>query len=363
MLQESRAAGMEKVVLFIVAASGPKAAPNISDRHVCMGGVYSEACVCVCVVAAPHFAAVHRYHFVYEVKNWTEAQRHCREKFTDLAIVDDMEDVDALIRLADLSQMVYPSYSQRAWIGLYDTKNIWMWSLADRDFYRNWETEFRNWGSGYPNSFGKYVYCVRMDSAGRWSDGTCGVSLDVICSDVKGQDATFAYINTTMNWTNAQSYCREHHTDLASVRNMSENQNVMKLIPAGQVAWIGLYRESWKWVNGRTPTFMYWSSTKPDGLTSNCATAYLSGAGRWEDWSCSAQKAFVCLSENTKCVVKLKLAVDSSVDLNESTVQRQILEQLKEKLQDQHLEDNLKLSWKKQDNGRIFDKDNKKEEM
>uniref|UniRef100_A0A8C6M0A5 C-type lectin domain-containing protein n=1 Tax=Nothobranchius furzeri TaxID=105023 RepID=A0A8C6M0A5_NOTFU len=107
-----------------------------------------------------------------------------------------------------------------------------------------------------------------------------------------GQDATFAYINTTMNWTNAQSYCREHHTDLASVRNMSENQNVMKLIPAGQVAWIGLYRESWKWVNGRTPTFMYWSSTKPDGLTSNCATAYLSGAGRWEDWSCSAQKAF-----------------------------------------------------------------------
>nr|XP_054593933.1 L-selectin isoform X3 [Nothobranchius furzeri] len=190
MLQESRAAGMEKVVLFIVAASGPKAAPNISDRRVCMGGVYSEACVCVCVcvVAAPHFAAVHRYHFVYEVKNWTEAQRHCREKFTDLAIVEDMEDVDALIRLADLSQMVYPSYSQRAWIGLYDTKNIWMWSLADRDFYRNWETEFRNWGSGYPNSFGKYVYCVRMDSAGRWSDGTCGVSLDVICSDVKGRN-------------------------------------------------------------------------------------------------------------------------------------------------------------------------------
>ncbi|KAL3040522.1 hypothetical protein OYC64_011525 [Pagothenia borchgrevinki] len=73
----------------------------------------------LCAVSS-HAKSIRRYTFVYGRKNRTEAQKYCREKYTDLATVDSEKIVKILNNAADLTKMVYPGYYHRAWIGLYD---------------------------------------------------------------------------------------------------------------------------------------------------------------------------------------------------------------------------------------------------
>lgn len=98
-----------------------------------------------------------------------------------------------------------------------------------------------------------------------------------------------------MKWPEAQSYCREHHTDLASVRNESENQRVRQLVLAGQKVWIGLYRDSWMWVDGRKLLFSSWAGGQPNNNNAmNCVAACVEDDGGWEVWTCNSKMPFFC---------------------------------------------------------------------
>lgn len=106
-------------------------------------------------------------------KNWNEAQRYCRNKYTDLATIDNMEDMNRLINTVD------SGYNGSAWIGLYNGVNSWRWSLEDMDYYGEGETEFRNWDS----SDGKYTdqHCVATGEYGTWWDLICNQNHHSVC--------------------------------------------------------------------------------------------------------------------------------------------------------------------------------------
>ncbi|XP_013127263.1 C-type mannose receptor 2-like isoform X1 [Oreochromis niloticus] len=313
---------MEKA-LFIIAASG------------------------LCAVASD---VKHYYQFVYELKNWTEALSYCRDKYTDLATVEDFEDVQMLNSTVDLSKM---TTGNRAWIGLYDDVNSWRWSMSE-----NSEAEFRNWSPGQPDNLGSAEDCVWMLD-GPWFDSPCANLYRFVCSDNRGSTRTFVYINNPMTWANAQSYCRVHYTDLASVRNMTENQKIDNLVPGGVRVWIGLFRESWKWTDGSNYSFTYWKTKEPNNMngTETCVAANFEENAKWENWTCDRKKEFVCyVAPVYEEVVRVNL-INASLDLTHPDVMEAMLNQIQQKLKDQAVKGDVKLSWRKQSDGSVFYKD------
>uniref|UniRef100_A0A3P9MDE8 C-type lectin domain-containing protein n=1 Tax=Oryzias latipes TaxID=8090 RepID=A0A3P9MDE8_ORYLA len=118
-------------------------------------------------------------------------------------------------------------------------------------------------------------------------------------------------VNQPLNWTEAQTYCRQKYTDLATIENSEEmDQLINTTSSAGSSAdfWIGLYHEiNYRWSDGFTGSITgnsYNDRTSQD--TSNasggqiCIVVYShSDHYHWSDSSCSSLFPFVCNNGKT----------------------------------------------------------------
>uniref|UniRef100_A0A8C5ERC2 C-type lectin domain-containing protein n=1 Tax=Gouania willdenowi TaxID=441366 RepID=A0A8C5ERC2_GOUWI len=104
----------------------------------------------------------------------------------------------------------------------------------------------------------------------------------------------FKFISTPMNWTSAMEYCRKHHVDLAVVRNLPEN-NQLKEMVKDEYNWIGLYRDPWKWSDGKLLSYTKWNIGEPNqGVNGPCVFLH---KGHWGDYECESAIYFVCNKE------------------------------------------------------------------
>lgn len=99
------------------------------------------------------------------------------------------------------------------------------------------------------------------------------------------------FVNEYKTWKDAQRYCRANYTDLASVRNQAENDLIM-MLTNNQSAWIGLYRDSWKWSDGSPTSVIYWNHDQPTGDIAN--SCVLLHKGRLSDYRCNNNFYFLC---------------------------------------------------------------------
>uniref|UniRef100_A0A667ZX87 C-type lectin domain-containing protein n=1 Tax=Myripristis murdjan TaxID=586833 RepID=A0A667ZX87_9TELE len=110
---------------------------------------------------------------------------------------------------------------------------------------------------------------------------------------------SYIYVNERKNWTDAQRYCRQHYTDLASARSQTENEKIREVAPGHTIFWIGLFRRPWSsWSGGSNSSFRFWIHGQPDNKYSDelCAMSELRPmySGRWTDKDCSVRGHFIC---------------------------------------------------------------------
>ncbi len=108
---------------------------------------------------------------------------------------------------------------------------------------------------------------------------------------------TTVLIQEKKSWSDALNYCRLYHTDLAKIENQDENAKLKLLLNDQNVdrAYMGLYRDTWKWSDQSSSVFGAWVFPEPNnyGGVEFCAQLNLPSA-QWTDVSCSNKLRFVC---------------------------------------------------------------------
>ncbi|XP_047671909.1 C-type mannose receptor 2-like [Tachysurus fulvidraco] len=247
--------------------------------------------------------------------------------------------------------------TDRAWIGLYNDFNSWRWSLDDLPLKN---ITLRKWSSGEPNNANGDQSCVYINYLGKWFDESCIDIKPVICFNANnsGADRFVSVSSPQMSWTEAQTYCRTFHTDLASALNQTDNDLLQQMANDQGASWIGLFRDTWKWSDGTEPTNLLWYRGQPNNFygKDNCGDLY---GGGFTDRDCAESAYSIChtlIPMKERQVMRLQVKSDGRVF--DPDVQSSILEQIKKKLEENGVMD-ITVMWRVQPDGNIFKKKNK----
>ncbi|KAI5092912.1 putative protein with Lectin C-type domains precursor, partial [Silurus meridionalis] len=231
------------------------------------------------------------FFYVSTAKTWLEAQSYCREKHTDLATVDNMREMQSLIKQVDFF------YTGDVWIGLKKGEGSrWGWSMG------NYTVQQYTMLQGTKTLFINES-CGAISPDGYWYSLNCISLQQFICYDDYNQE--FYSVPYKLIWREAQDYCRYWYTDLAGIHSASEQQAVLSLVPRDYL-WIGLFKDDWRWSDETTSFFRYWGKGKPLSLfnISNCVVMQMNDNGMWDDSLCDRKLPFVCY-KGQLCVLLL----------------------------------------------------------
>ncbi|XP_044040839.1 putative C-type lectin domain family 20 member A [Siniperca chuatsi] len=123
----------------------------------------------------------------------------------------------------------------------------------------------------------------------------------------------YHFIKEEKSWKEAQTYCTENYTDLATVSNMTDMKRLRDSTVKQDEAWIGLYsnpgNRSWHW---SLPGVEFndneteWSLGEPNdkGGIENCVEMK---NPKWEDFPCTDTFKFICYDETKQSNDKFSL--------------------------------------------------------
>uniref|UniRef100_A0A3B5A4I8 C-type lectin domain-containing protein n=1 Tax=Stegastes partitus TaxID=144197 RepID=A0A3B5A4I8_9TELE len=109
----------------------------------------------------------------------------------------------------------------------------------------------------------------------------------------------YHFVNEPLTWHEAQAYCRERFTDLVTIEDRAEMNQVMNTVSSSGLnseVWIGLYSKiDWRWSDGFTgegSEYREWGRKGEPFFSVDhfCVFVY----GLWGTADCSWKYPFVC---------------------------------------------------------------------
>ncbi|XP_046699143.1 macrophage mannose receptor 1-like [Silurus meridionalis] len=259
--------------------------------------------------------------------------------YTDLATLETPAEIAQIQNIAKSQNS-----ASTTWIGLYNDVNSWRWSMGNVSL-----GSFSNWYPPNPDNYLGKESCGAMVPAG-WSDDQCETPLTFICFDESYTGtSSYIFINMQLTWSDAQSYCRPHHTDLASVRNSAENSIVKSLSVSGG-SWFGLFRDTWKWSDQTNFNSIPWLAGQPDNsLKQENCVLFLNGVTA--DVLCSKIIPFFCETVITGKKQIARLKIKSNQDVDDPGVKVAILDKIRQMFSNKG---NITVRWRQQSDGLVF---------
>ncbi|XP_058240941.1 putative C-type lectin domain family 20 member A [Hemibagrus wyckioides] len=205
-----------------------------------------------------------------------------------------------------------------------------------------------DWYAGDPTY--KVEDCAALHSQ-CWFDISCSATLAAVCFDAKNTGSSrYIVISTTMTFNDAQSYCRQHYTDLTNVTTVEENTIIKGKVTGS--SWIGLFRDIWMWVDKSNFSAFGWLRGSPWGVgqNDNCGSIV---NGLVDAALCSDILPFYCLREFTKKQI-IRIKIRSNQDVNDPAVKAAILQKIKQKLEEHGISNNSTIKWREQPDGMVF---------
>uniref|UniRef100_A0A8B9GSJ8 C-type lectin domain-containing protein n=1 Tax=Astyanax mexicanus TaxID=7994 RepID=A0A8B9GSJ8_ASTMX len=232
-----------------------------------------------------------QYPYISKKMSWMEAQKFCREMFSDLATVNTEEDMSGLLRI------ILAAVTQNVYIGLYRSGVFtWHWTLPGNGYL-----EFQNWKAGQPKVGSEQDGCAGMDQNGEWFEDSCSTQRTFVCTD---DDLVLVRENST--WSEAVSYCREHHMDLVSVLSKWQQQSVERKasLASSSHVWLGLRYTCtfgfWFWTrDGEAGCYQNWATGQGTVGSKDCSMAGAmesSGEHQWVQRPQSERFNFICFT-------------------------------------------------------------------
>ncbi|XP_041863261.1 E-selectin isoform X2 [Melanotaenia boesemani] len=138
----------------------------------------------------------------------------------------------------------------------------------------------------------------------------------ILCMWTSVECWSYFYSDTTMNWAEARTWCREHYTDMVAIQNQKEIEHLNSWLPMKQdYYWIGIRKidDIWTWVGTNkalTEEATNWAKNEPNngmitttGNSEDCVEMYIKRSretGKWNDEWCGKKKTALCYAAACK---------------------------------------------------------------